>query len=474
GLDRDQKGENLCLERSVDCHYCRRCGAPDDLPKLLCRGLPVSQPDVVVVGGGLIGLLTAAELAERGASVVVLEKDDIGYEQSGRSVAAVNLPGGEPNPNSQLLRVSAEEWASFEQRWGHNIDLNDGGWYIVIADEHDREWLDVERATWEVTAGFPGSELLDAATARARFPQFEGDFDAVDVRYGGHVDALMVMNALRQIAQQRGIDIRCGEIVTGFLRDGDRVIAVTTKSGSFHGQYVLIAAGLWSPDLSRQLGLHIPMQRVRAPAVETGPMPPGTIPGFVRGSTFGAKQNRNGTIRVTGGYRYSAMLHDLSLRDFRDFKIWAPALWQNRKDVSLRLHPAGLRHELAAKMATVRARNGQTVVPQRFEPPARPGDRFDQLADLARLIPSLQTARVHRFFSGVMDLLPDLQPVLGRVPDTANAYIASGFSGHGYMNGPGACKAIAELITTGVSSIDLTPYSPERLRGELKMRKQIF
>ena len=53
--------------------------------------------DVVVVGAGLIGLLTSAELAERGASVLVLEKDDVGFEQSGRSVAAVNLPGGAPN-----------------------------------------------------------------------------------------------------------------------------------------------------------------------------------------------------------------------------------------------------------------------------------------------------------------------------------------------------------------------------------------
>jgi glycine/D-amino acid oxidase-like deaminating enzyme len=434
----------------------------------------MTQPDVVVIGGGLIGLLTAAELAERGARVSVLEKDDLGFEQSGRSVAAINLPGGEPNAASPLLRVSAEQWSTFEQRWGYEIDLNSEGWYIVIADDHDREWLELERATWHATAGYPESELLDAAAARERFPQFEGELVAVDVRHGGHVDALMVMNALRQIAQQRDIDVRCGEMVTGFEVEGDQITRVKTKSGSLSPENVVIAAGLWSPDLCGQLGFHIPMQRVRAPAVETGPMPPGTIPGFVRGSTFGAKQNRNGTIRVTGGYRYSAMLHDLSLRDFRDFRIWAPALWQNRKDVSFRLDPAGLKLELAAKMATMRARDGEVVFPQRYEPPANPRDRFRQLAELARLVPSLKAARVHRSFSGVMDLLPDLQPVLGRIPNTANAYVAGGFSGHGYMNGPGACQAMAELITTGTSSIDLHDYKPERLEGPLKMREQIF
>jgi len=434
----------------------------------------MTQPDVLVIGGGLIGMLTAAELAERGVHVTVLEKDDLGFEQSGRSVAAINLPGGSPNPASPLLRVSAEEWATFEERWGYAIDLNSEGWFIVVADDHDREWLDLERATWTATAGYPESELLDAAAARERYPQLEGELIALDVRHGGHVDALMVMNALRQIAEQRHIDIRCGEMVTGFDVDGDRIARVKTKSGSFSPGAVVVAAGLWSPDLCAQLGFHIPMQRVRAPAVETGPMSPGTIPGFVRGSTFGAKQNRNGTIRITGGYRYSAMLHDLSLRDFRDFRIWAPALWQNRKDVSFRVDPAGLKLELAAKVATMRARDGEVVFPQRYEPPARPRDRFRQLADLARLVPALKTARVHRYFAGVMDLLPDLQPVLGHIPATSNGYVAGGLSGHGYMNGPGACRAMAELITTGSSSIDLEAYRPERLEGPLKMREQIF
>lgn len=434
----------------------------------------MSQPDVVVIGGGLIGLLTAAELSERGARVTVLEKDDLGFEQSGRSVAAVNLPGGEPNPGASLLRVSAEQWATFEERWGHGIDLNDEGWFIVIADDQDREWLEVERATWQATAGFPESHLLDAAAARKRFPQFEGEFEAVDVRHGGHVDALMVMRALRQIAADRSIDVRCGELVTGFDSVGEHVTAVRTTGGRIRAGTIVIAAGLWSPDLCRLLGLHIPMQRVRAPAVETGPMLPGTIRGFVRGSTFGAKQNRNGTIRITGGYRFSAMLHDLSLRDFRDLRIWGPAVWQNRKDVSLRLDPAGLRAEVAALIATRRAPDGGLVVPQRYEPPSRPRDRFRQLRDLARLVPALKTARIQRSFSGVMDLLPDLQPVLGRIPSTDNAYIAGGFSGHGFMYGPGACQAVAELITTGTSTIDLHDYRPERLNEPLKMREQIF
>src|SRR5579884_2938633 len=111
----------------------------------------MSQADVLVIGAGLIGMLTAAELADRGARVTIFEKDDVGYEQSGRSVAAVNLPGGEPSAALSLLRVSAEQWASFDTRWGYHIDLNDEGWFILIADEEDEAWLQIERATWHET-----------------------------------------------------------------------------------------------------------------------------------------------------------------------------------------------------------------------------------------------------------------------------------------------------------------------------------
>jgi glycine/D-amino acid oxidase-like deaminating enzyme len=433
----------------------------------------VDAHDVVIVGGGLIGLLTACELAERGASVLVLEKDDIGFEQSARSVAAVNLPGGTANSRSnQMLRTSSEEWSTFEERWGCLIDLNSEGWHIVVADEADQDWLAIDRATWNETAGYPESELLDADAARERFPQFEGPLLGLEVRHGGHVDAVMVMTGLRTVASRLGVDVRIGVLTSGFDRSGQTVTAVRTSHGSIPCGVVIVAAGVWSPDLCDRLGLHIPMQRVRAPAAETGPLPPQTIPGFLRASTFGARQNRNGTVRITGGYRYSAMLHDLSLRDFRDIKVWGRALWQNRKDVSFRVNASMLGAELACMWAGVR--EGETRVPQGLNPSSSPRDRQRQLEGLGQLVPAVRGARILRAFAGIIDLVPDLQPVIGAIPGTNNGYVSTGFSGHGYMYGPGACQALARLIVENDPGIDLGPYRPGRLEGELSMRQQIF
>lgn len=434
-----------------------------------------AERDVVVVGGGLIGLLTALELADRGAGVLVLEKDDVGFEQSARSVAAVNLPGAKRNGQSDsMLRISSDEWCTFEDRWDCEIDLNSEGWHIVVADEEDEKWIATDRATWDETAGYPDNETLDADSARERFPQLQGPFLGLDVRPGGHVDAVMVMKGLQAVAARLGVEVRRGALTTGFVTSGQTITAVRTRQESIASGTVIVAAGIWSPDLCDLLGFHIPMQRIRAPAAETGPLLPRTIPGFLRASTFGARQNRNGTVRITGGYRYSAMLHDLSFRDLRDLRVWAPALWKNRKDVSLRVSPRLLASELGASLARLRDGKDRTIVPQGFNPSSSPRDRRRQLDDLGRLIPAMRGARIQRAFAGVMDLIPDLQPVIGQIPGMDNAYVSTGFSGHGYMYGPGACQALARLIVDQDAGIGLGPYRPERLAETLSMRNQIF
>lgn len=435
----------------------------------------MAVPDVVVVGGGLIGLLGACELAERGAGVLVLEKDDVGFEQSGRSVAAINLPGGAPTgrPDS-MFRVSADEWSTFERRWDCSVDLNDEGWHILVADDEDERWLEIDRAIWRETSGYAESELLEPDAARERFPQLDGSFLGLEVRHGGHVDAVLVMGGLRAAAARLGVEVRCDTLVTGFDVAGGSVTTVRTGDSSVPCGTLVVSAGIWSSQLCDTLGLHIPMQYVRAPAAETGPVAPGSIPGFLRGSTFGARQNRNGTVRITGGYRYSAMLHDLSFRDLRDLRLWAPLLWQNRKDVAFRLDPALLAAELRCGWARRRAGDDRTVVPQDYNPSSRPRDRRRQLHDLGRFVPALRGARILRAYAGVMDLTPDLEPVIGRIPGLENAYACTAFSGHGYIYGPGACRALAGLVIDGDPGVDLTPYRPERLEGKLSMRAQIF
>jgi glycine/D-amino acid oxidase-like deaminating enzyme len=128
--------------------------------------------------------------------------------------------------------------------------------------------------------------------------------------------------------------------------------------------------------------------------------------------------------------------------------------------------------ELASAWASVR--EGRTLVPQGLNPSSSPRDRLRQLEGLGQLVPAVRGARILRAFAGIIDLIPDLQPVIGVIPGTDNGYVSTGFSGHGYMYGPGACQALARLVIENNPGTDLDPYRPERLEGELSMRQQIF
>jgi glycine/D-amino acid oxidase-like deaminating enzyme len=133
--------------------------------------------DVAIVGAGIVGLTCAAYLAERGLEVVLLEKDDIGFEQSGRSTAAVTLPArtnentSSPVDKSRSLPVlAAQEWQSFEQRWDCSIELNSEGWLSMAVDDADISAWDRDKATYlSLSGGKKGTELA-APAARERFP----------------------------------------------------------------------------------------------------------------------------------------------------------------------------------------------------------------------------------------------------------------------------------------------------------------
>jgi glycine/D-amino acid oxidase-like deaminating enzyme len=433
------------------------------------------RADAVVIGGGLIGSLIALELRAHGAGVCLVEKDDVGFEQSGRSVAAVNLAVGTPNPDPKagIFKRSAEQWSIFEERWQCPIDLNSDGWVIVVRSDEDEAWLETDRMTWRQTAGFTDTVYLDENETRARFPQIAGRVRGADLRYGGHVDAVMVMKGLREALDRANVDVLRGVTAVGFAAAGPRVTAVMTSQGAIGCGLVVIAGGMWSSQLCDKLGFHIPMQRVRAPAVEVGPVPAGTVPGFLRAAAAGAKQNRNGTVRVTGGYRDAGMIHDVRLSDLRDMGVWGPRLWHGRDQVKIRVDLPSLAREARALVA--RRSDGVATFASQDIPMAKARDRAQQVEMLAELIPALRGAGLYRYFAGVMDLTPDLQPVIGVMPGIDNCYLAAGFSGHGYLAGPGACMAIADVIVHGRSEIDLELFDPLRVeRGFPMMRAQIF
>jgi glycine/D-amino acid oxidase-like deaminating enzyme len=436
----------------------------------------VTQPDFVVIGGGIVGCGCSVERAKRGARVALIEKDDIGFEQSGRSTAAVALPDGqEPASDavSTLPLKAAQTWDRFEGDWDCSIEINRDGWLSIAVDDADRAWWDRDLAKWrESFSGSQASVRLSAPEARSRYPLLAGDFIGLDIRNGGHVNPMLVMRSLKRALQRLGVEVRNDTTVTGFeLRQRSREIvdAVLCGDRRIPCGGVVIAAGVWSSRLSKLLGLRVPLQRLRVPINETGPIASSVIPGFLRCGTFGARQNGNGTIRLTGGYRRAGVIHDLTFDDLTDLPVWAPALVRQRKDFSRGFDPGLLKYEI--RKLTGRGR----WVPVDHEPKANRRLGLKRLSSLKRLVPSLADVHIHRSFAGITDLTPDGEPAIGRVPNVRNAFVGFGFSGHGYLLGPAAATALARLSFTGDSQPELMRYDPQRFSHKgVRMSEQMF
>lgn len=447
-----------CKRSDLPVSKAQKGSAEANRPSLGALTREIRTPDVVVIGAGIGGLACAVELAERGVDVALIEKDDIGFEQSGRSTAAVTLPGDRDAEDAPLTlhQLAAREWDGFEERWGANVEFNREGWISAAIDEADEASWENERSRW---AGDRRVELLEPAAARDRYPSLAGSFRGLEVRRGGHVNPLLAIRALREAGKRSGMRCHIGVTATGFKLAGGRVTAIETSSGHVPCGAVVLAGGIWTPRLASQLGLRLPFQRVRIPVGVTGPLPAGAVPGYLRTGTFGARQNADGTVRVTGGYRITGVIHDLSLEDFRALDTWGPAFLRHRRELSLGLDPRLVGQELAA----VARRKPGGVFLKGFEPRVTKSSLRHRLQLIGRLIPSLAEARIHRWFAGVVDITPDFQPTLGAMPRLQNAYVSSGFSGHGFILAPAAGRALADVISHGTTELcDCSPFSPDR------------
>ncbi|NYJ03359.1 glycine/D-amino acid oxidase-like deaminating enzyme [Nocardioides thalensis] len=418
--------------------------------------------DVVIIGGGLTGLGTAVELADRGAEVVVLEKDGLGFEQTVRSNAALRLPG--PGPlaieSESVTGASMVGWDQFEDRFGEDIELDRGGWSTLVVDDDDRAWLAAQSTTLGVSEQIDLTALTPPDEVRARWPALAGEFLGMHTKPGGHVNRMRVVAALHRAALARGARFSVGTMAVGFDLSRRKITAVRTLQERFSCQQVVIAGGVWTPRLLDALGTRVPMQRVRVPSGETAPIGDRLFPGFIRAGKFTMRQSADGVVRFGGGYRAPEYVHDLSLDDVRDLRTWAPALLHHVRGATFRVDWAIARNDLRRRRR--RLRNGPDFVPTGWEP--RPWRRYSEskLASAARVVPSLANHRLQRTSSGVVDITPDFEPYVGRVPTADNAWVAAGMSGHGFILGPGTWRAVAEGIVDGRSALDLRPYRVDR------------
>jgi sarcosine oxidase subunit beta len=372
----------------------------------------MEKASVVIIGGGVMGTSTAYHLAKLGCQdVVLVEKNQLASGSTGLSAGGIRLQFSiEAN-----IRISMESLHTFEhfvEEFETEIDFRQHG-YLFLATEL-KDWAEFQtNVAVQQRMGVPvrllsPEEIRDMASYLYLDDVLGGTFCPRD----GYADPYSVAMGFARQARRLGVRI-CEETEALDIKvNKGKVRAVVTNKGEIATPAAVNVAGAWAAQVGRMVGLELPVVPYRRQVFVTTPFDelPKQIPMII------------------------------------DF---APSFYFRREGASILM--------------------GMT---DRDEPPSF-NTHFD-LEFLARVgekaayrAPVLDRADFMRGWGGLYDVTPDDDPIIGKdIGGVEGFYCAVGFSGHGFMQSPAVGRILADLITTGQTDLDLSPFRLERFKAE--------
>ena len=258
---------------------------------------PGSRRRIVIAGGGILGANIALRLAQRGASVTLLERAQPGHGTTANSFAWINAQK-QPHPYFLLSQFGIEAWRVLDQETGGELPIVWGG---------RLEWLtDAERATRvaEINRryqswGYP-VHAIDAARLHALEPgaKLDGLVAAWHAESEASVDPVAATELILARAVKAGVTLTHPAEVTGVDLGGGRLRAVKTTVGDVQADVLVIACGNDTPAVAAMAGLQVPLTRSPGILVHTEPQPP-LLSHLLLSPLGQIKQKKNGRI-VTG------------------------------------------------------------------------------------------------------------------------------------------------------------------------------
>jgi len=365
--------------------------------------------DCLILGGGVVGLSLAYELAGHGLTVQVIDRGAIGRESSWAGAGMIPPVDKSPNasPVDQFTTAANElhkHWA-LELREQTGIDngyRRCGGIYLLTGREGP---ADAARQVTQWRAGAIAVEELDAR----RLAEIEPQLQVLDEPCGAYLlpDEAQIRNPWHMRAVlagclARGVVVHPGVEAEDFLLRGDRVEAVRTTLGELRAGAYCIAGGAWSHALAARLGLNVPVRPIRGQIVLLA-------------------MDRTPCQRII--------------------------------NVSLRyLVPRGDGRVLI----------GSTLENVGFDKSTTAAAVAELLDFGQALVPTLRQARFEQAWAGLRPGSPDGQPFLGPVPGLKNIWLAAGHFRHGLQLSTSTALAVGRMMRGEQSGFDMTPFQVER------------
>ena len=370
-----------------------------------------SRADVVVIGGGVMGCSILFHLARRGiTNTLLFEKESLGAGSTGRSSGIVRMHYSS-EVNARIAFASLETIRDFQEIVGSDSGfVNSGAMFIAPPEAQD----DFQRNIAMQQALGIDTRVLDAKQAKEVAPHLQfSESDTICFEpQSGYADPPSVGQGFASAARGMGAKVLLDTPALDVEIVNDRVVAVETKEGRVETDTAVVAAGPWSVQVMRKIGMDLPLKATRH-------------------EVFFLKR------------RMEVIPEHPVIGDLVNMAYMRP----ESPDLTL-------------------------VGDVELEIDADPDD-YDQKPSMdyiermwgrvAKRAPGLEDAEYFTGYAGLYTNTPDGHPIIDKVEGIEGLYICTGFNGHGFKESPAVGKLVAEMIVDGeATSIDITSLGMAR------------
>lgn len=362
------------------------------------------SPDVIIIGGGVIGAACAYFLTARGAKVNVLERSHLGAGSSGTTAAIVSISGssGTPEPLRPLNIESYQLIREIAHCFDRPLEIIHGG--ALYAAMNDQEALEMRSFYDEIRQMGIDCKLLDAAETLQFEPLLCADVRAALYNPASyHLNPFRLLQgylgaALRQGGQvEYGVDVKDIRIRNGHIEQ------IVTDTGAYQADWVVVAGGAYTPEILASLNLKIPIVPARGQVILTEACQRMTEHVILFLNHLYIRQTATGNFYLGSHTEFVGFDNRITLEKLTAF---------------------------------TRA--------------------------FTQAVPIIGRLRALRFFAGFRPICEDDLPVIGPVPDCPNLIVASGHGRAGVRFSASTGKAVSEMIIDGRTEHPIEAFSPGR------------
>jgi glycine/D-amino acid oxidase-like deaminating enzyme len=409
--------------------------------------------DTVIIGGGVIGVMTAWYLAKAGQKVVLCEKGRIAGEQSSRNWGWVRQQGRDPAELPIMIEAN-RTWQTLARECGEDLGFRQTG--VLYLANTDKDMQAFEGWLTHAAAHQLDTRILSRSEVAAMLPDSKAGWKGgLWTPSDGRAEPQLAVPALARALVRLGVTVIEDCAVRSLDVQDGKLAGVVTEKGRITCSHAVIAGGAWSSLFLRNHGIEIPQLSVRATVAATVPMPE-----FFPGG--GVDQNFAFRRRADGGYT-------LALGNFHELFIGPDAFRRLSKFLpQLKANPFGTSYRTKAPSyypdAWFTRRRWTPDETSPFEAmrvlnPAPNAVVVARMQDhFAKAFPAMGRPKIATAWAGMIDTLPDVVPIIDRAPTIDGLVIATGMSGHGFGIGPGIGRVVADLVLGRPPLHDLTRF----------------